>query len=294
MKDRSPARLVFNVANHILLLFLGLICVLPFIHVISISLSSAVEASANRVLFWPREFHVFAYEWLFRKPEIWVTLRNSLLRVVVGYCVNMVLILITAYPLSKDNNNFKQRTAYVWFFFFTMLFSGGLVPSFLIVKYTGLMGNFLALIIPSAVQVWNIVLMLNFFRSVPKELEEAAFLDGAGPIQTLFNIYVPVSLPAIATISLFVVLGHWNAWFDGFLYLNDIRSFPFQTYLRSMVASTNMGGITNMLEIEDILKLSDKTVKAAQITLGAVPIFIIYPFLQRYFVAGIVIGSVKG
>jgi len=294
MKDRSPARLVFDVLNHVFLLFLGLLCVLPFVHVISISFSSAIEASANRVLFWPREFQTFPYVWLFRKPEIWSTMRVSLMRVVVGYVVNMVLILLTAYPLSKESSHFKPRTVYVWFFFFTILFSGGMVPTFLIVKYTGLMGNFFALIIPGAVQVWNIVLMLNFFRNVPKELEEAAFLDGAGHVRTLFSIYVPVSLPAIATISLFVILGHWNAWFDGFLYLNDIRSYPFQTYLRTLVASTNMGGITNMMEIEDILKLADKNVKAAQITLGAVPIFIIYPFLQRYFVAGIVIGSVKG
>jgi len=294
MRYKSMPRRIFELFNYAFLLALGLLCVLPFIHVIAISLSSAVEASANRVLFWPREFQTFAYEWLFKKKEIWTTLRNSFMRIAIGYCVNMLLILITAYPLSKESGRFKARTFYAWYFFFTMLFVNSIVPVFLIVRYTGLMGSFWALIIPGAVQVWNTILMMNFFRSLPKELEESALMDGAGNVQTLFRIYVPVALPAIATISLFVVLHHWNSWFDGFLYLADISAYPFQTYLRSLVANTNMSGITNMMEIEDILKLSNKTTAAAQITLGAIPIFIIYPFLQRYFVKGIVIGSIKG
>ena len=150
MTDKSITRLIFDLFNHVFLLLLGLICVLPFVHVIAVSFSSAVETTANRVLFWPRDIQLFAYEWLFGKNEIWITLKNSFLRVFLGYFVNMVLILITAYPLSKESVCFKQRTFYVWYFFFTMLFVNGLVPVFLIVKYTGLMGSFFALIIPSS------------------------------------------------------------------------------------------------------------------------------------------------
>ena len=294
MKDKALSRRIFLFANEVFMWTLAAICVLPFIHILAISFSSGIEATSGRVLFWPRDIQTFAYEWMFRKPEVWITLGNSLQRVVLGYVINMFLVVLTAYPLSRESNQFKWRTLYVWYFFITMLFSGGLVPTFLIVKYTKIMGTIWSLIMPTAVGVWKMIRMLNFFRSVPKELEEAALIDGAGHLRVLFKIYIPISMPAIATISLFIILNHWNAWFDGMIYMNDMRSYPFQTYLRTLVANTNMSGISNLMELEDIIKLSDKTVKAAQIIIGSIPIFITYPFLQRYFTKGIVIGSVKG
>lgn len=276
------------------MILMGLVCLLPFLHVASLSISSAVEAAAGHVLFWPVKFHTYAYQWILGRPEVWRSLGMSFYRVAIGFVVNMFLVLITAYPLSKDVKQFRWRTLYVWYFFVTMLFSGGLIPAYLIVKDTGIMNTIWALVLPGAVPVWNLILMLNFFRQIPRELEEAALIDGAGYVRTLFSIYIPVSMPAIATIALFTVVGHWNSWFDGIIYMNDTNKYPFQSYLRTLVLSTDLTAIVSLEDMQKKLMLSDRTIKSAQIILGTVPIILVYPFLQKYFTKGIIIGSVKG
>lgn len=293
MKETASRR-VFVIFNYIFLGIAGLVCFLPFLHVLAISLSASTASAAGKVFFWPVGFHTYAYNWLINRPPFWQSLLVSLERVVLGYAVNMLLVLITAYPLSKEVTQFRWRTIYVWYFFFTAVFSGGLIPAFLIVKYTKIMNTIWALVIPGALSVWNMILMLNFFRQVPKALEEAALIDGATQWTVLFRIYLPVSLPAIATISLFTVLGHWNSWFDGLIYLNDTHLYPFQTYLRTMVANTNLQAQGSLKEMQDRILLSDRNLKDAQIFIAMIPILLIYPFLQRYFTTGIVIGSVKG
>jgi len=292
--QRSTGRKVFVVFNMALMILISFSCLLPFVHVLALSLSSAAEAAAGRVILFPRQIHPNAYIWVLGRPEIWRSLGVSFFRVALGLAVNLFLTLITAYPLSKDSTVFRPRTAYAWYFFFTVLFSGGLIPSYLMVKNTGLMDNILALILPGAVPVFNIILLLNFFRSVPRDLEEAAFIDGAGHARVLFQIYVPVSMPAIATISLFTIVGHWNSWFDGMIYMNSTANYPFQSYLRTLILSTDVGAIRSVKEMEFRILLSDRTIKSAQIILGALPVMIIYPFLQKFFVKGIIIGSVKG
>lgn len=294
MLKRSLSRSTFLVANYTFLAITGFICFLPFVHVISISFSSAVEAAAGHVFFWPKGFHTFAYSWMFKKDAFWNSLMMSLYRVLLGYTINMLIVLFTAYPLSKEVRQFRWRTVYVWYFFFTAVFSGGMIPLFLMVKYTGAMNTIWALVLPSALPVWNMILMINFFRHIPKEIEEAALIDGAGHARILFAVFIPLSLPAIATISLFTALNHWNSWFDGLIYLNDTRLYPFQTYLRTLVMNTGLAGISSITELKDRLLLADRNIKAAQIAVGTVPILLIYPFLQRYFTKGIVIGSVKG
>jgi len=175
-----------------------------------------------------------------------------------------------------------------------MFFGGGLIPTYILVKNTGLIDSIWALILPGALNVWNMVLMLNFFRSIPKELDEAATIDGAGHWIILWKIYLPVSLPSIATIGLFTIVGHWNAWFDGILYLNSPDKYPLQTYLSTLIMSMNaqMSSIS-IEQIKAMENLSEKTLKTAQIFMGALPIMIVYPFLQKYFVKGIIVGSVK-
>jgi putative aldouronate transport system permease protein len=171
-----------------------------------------------------------------------------------------------------------------------MLFHGGLIPSYLTIKYTGILDTIWALVLPDAVPIFLIILLLNFFRAIPKELQEAAYMDGAGHWRTLWKIIVPLSLPALATITLFATVNHWNSWFDGFLLMNRPEHFPLQTYLRSIIIERNvdMNGLTEMAN------LSDRTMIASQVFLGSLPILLVYPFLQRFFVKGLILGSVKG
>ena len=182
----------------------------------------------------------------------------------------------------------------MWFLFLTMLFNGGLIPTFFVVLKMGLINSFWSLLIPMLpTQVFNIILLLNFFRRVPVELEEAAFIDGAGHLQILWRVYLPVSTAAIATISLFVLVFHWNEWFFGLIYLNDPRKFPLATYLRTILI--DLASVDLDYAGEEFFKfISDENSKAAQIFIGMVPILLVYPFLQRYFTKGLVLGAVKG
>jgi putative aldouronate transport system permease protein len=198
-----------------------------------------------------------------------------------------------AYPLSKEPGKLPGRTAYAWYFFFTMLFGGGLIPTFLVVKYSGLMDSIWSLIIPGAVPIFNVILLLNFFRQLPRELEEAAFIDGAGHWKTMWNIYLPISLPGLATICLFSLVGHWNEWFSAIIYMKHTENYPLQTYLQMVLVQTNFR-VSNQSDLDILNKLSNKTVNSAQIFIGMIPILCVYPFLQKYFTKGIVLGSVKG
>ncbi|MCV4230767.1 carbohydrate ABC transporter permease [Virgibacillus sp. LDC1] len=294
MHKPTISRRLFVIVNTLVLTAITLLGIIPFIHLLSISLSSNTAAMAGEVRLWPVGFNLDAYRYLGEKVEFFRSFRVSLTRVVLGTAVNMFLVFITAYPLSKSNHQFKFRTPYVWFFAITMFFGGGLIPTYMIVKNTGLIDSVWALILPGALNVWNMVLMLNFFRTIPKELEEAATIDGAGHWRILWRIYLPVSLPSIATIGLFTIVGHWNAWFDGILYLNSPDKYPLQTYLSTLIMSINSQMTSISIEqIKAMENLSEKTLRTAQIFMGALPIMIVYPFLQKYFVKGMTVGSVK-
>ncbi|WP_114379924.1 carbohydrate ABC transporter permease [Paenibacillus prosopidis] len=275
-----------------LLLLISVLCIVPFVHLLAVSLSSNAAASAGEVKLWPIGFTFDAYRFLGQKAEFTRSLGVSLQRVALGTLINMFLVFITAYPLSKTIEHFRFRTVYVWFFAVTMFFGGGLIPTYMVVKETGLMNTIWALIIPGALNVWNTVMMLNFFRGIPRELEEAASIDGAGHWSVLWKVYLPVSLPSIATIGLFTIVGHWNSWFDGILYLNSPDKYPLQTYLSTLVTAINVKSIT-IDDLSALQNLSEKTLRTAQIFLGALPIMLVYPFLQSYFVKGITVGSVK-
>ncbi|HHY82991.1 MAG TPA: carbohydrate ABC transporter permease [Clostridiales bacterium] len=284
---------IFTVFNYIILFLAAAVCILPLVNVFSISLSSPSRAVSGEVWLWPKDFTTEAYKWVLRSSDFWKAMIVSVKRVVLGTSISMIITILCAYPLSKKKEIFRVRTLYVWIFFITMLFSGGLVPTFLIVYYTGLIDTIWALVIPGAVNTWNIILMLNFFRRLPEELEEAAFLDGAGHWQILFRIFVPLSKPAIATIALFTIVNHWNAWFDGMLYMRKSFNYPLQTYLQSLLTID----ISRYLTAEQqniVAKLSPKTIRSAQVFIAAVPVLCVYPFLQKYFTSGLVLGSVKG
>ncbi|WP_169084035.1 carbohydrate ABC transporter permease [Paenibacillus sp. PL91] len=294
MHKQSISRKLFVVFNTLLLTSITLLGIIPFIHLLSISLSSNTAAMAGEVKLWPVGFSLDAYQYLGEKVEFFRSLWISVQRVVLGTAVNMLLVFITAFPLAKSNNQFKFRTPYVWFFAITMFFGGGLIPTYIIVKNTGIIDSIWALVLPGALNVWNMVLMLNFFRSIPRELDEAATIDGAGHLRVLWQIYLPVSLPSIATIGLFTIVGHWNSWFDGILYLNSPEKYPLQTYLSTLIMSINAQMSSMSIEQLKVMdNLSEKTLRNAQIFMGALPIMLVYPFLQKYFVKGMTVGSVK-
>ena len=293
MLKMSTGYKVFNVFNIVSLIIVALLCVLPIMNVLALSFSNNIAVQQGRVTFWPVNFTTEGYQFILRNNAFWTAMLVSVERVALGFVINMALTVLVAYPLSRDPKAFPGRTVYVWYFLFTMLFGGGLIPSFLVVKYTGLMDTLFALVIPSAVPIFNVVLLLNFFRQLPKELEEAAFIDGAGHMTTLWSIVLPVSKAALATLSLFVIVGHWNDWFAPIIYMKRTENYPLQTYLRSIIISSSFK-VNNFNDSKLLNKLSNKTLISAQIFIGMVPILCVYPFLQKYFAKGIVLGSVKG
>jgi len=292
IKD-TPGYRIFNVINHIFLIFSALLCVLPMVNVLAVSFSAPEKAEAGMVKLWPVSFTTMAYDYVLKSANFWRAMSISVQRLLLGTTITLLITILCAYPLSKNSKMFRARRYYVWIFFFTMLFNGGMIPTFLVVYYTGLIDTIWALVLPGAVSTWNIILMLNFFRQLPNELEEAAYLDGAGHWTILWKIFVPLSKPVIATVTLFTMVGHWNAWFDGMLYMKKPANYPLQTYLQSML-TIDISRYLTADKLNEIQKLSPRTLKAAQIFIAAFPILMVYPFLQKYFTKGLVLGSVKG
>lgn len=290
MYYKSPGYRIFYAVLIAMLGLLSILCLLPMVHVLALSLSGKAPTTANLVTLWPMEFTWAAYEKTLRNANFLRSLWNTAVRVALGVGLGMAVTLITAYPLSKDPRFFPLRSRYVWFLVLTMLFNGGLVPNYILVRSLGLTDTVWALLLPGLVNVWNILLMLNFFRTIPKELEEAALMDGAGQWRTLFAVYIPLSLPSVATLSLFTVVLHWNAWFDGMIYMEQ-PGWPLATLLQTIIVQVDFTKLSaNPVELNSI---SDRTVKASQIFIGALPILALYPFLQRFFVKGVVIGAIK-
>lgn len=295
---KAKSRIVFEIINYAILTILALICIFPFMHLLAISFSADEFTSKGEVSLIPMGFTVQAYEYLAQKPEFFTALGVSVLRTISGTALSLVVILMTAYPLSKTDGKFKGRTGFTWFFLITMFFSGGLFATYFLYKQLGLLNNFLIYILPGACDVWFVLMLMNFFRGIPKEIEDAAMMDGAGQFTILFRIYLPLAMPSIATIVLFTAIGQWNSWFDGIMFMNDPSKYPLQSYLYTMIISsdpTKQSGFTMTPEqLEALKNIGGKNLQAAQIFLGILPIALVFPFLQRYFISGITVGSVKG
>ncbi|MDR3139721.1 MAG: carbohydrate ABC transporter permease [Treponema sp.] len=278
---------------HVVLILAAAACIFPIFHILAVSLSSAGPASAGMVGIWPVQFSTDAYKYISSKIEFWRAFLVSLRRVGLGLIINSVMTILCAYPLSKPMARFPARKFYVAFFLVAMLFNGGLIPTYITVAKTGIMGTIWALILPGAVPLFNMIVLLNFFRDLPNEIEEAAFIDGAGHWTVLTRIYLPLSTAALATVTLFVIINHWNAWFDGLIYNNRPEGYPLQSYMQTILVQADFS-LLSLTEMELFAKVSDRTIKAAQVFLGMIPVLMVYPFLQRYFTKGLVLGSVKG
>lgn len=292
MYYKSRSYRIFNIVNTCFLCFIAILCIIPMIHVLAVSFSTKAAADANLVSLWPVGFSFEAYKKTMNNPIFVSSLWTSVLRTVIGTSIILLVTFLAAYPLSKENSEFKGRNIYSWLFVFSMIFNGGLVPFYMVIQKIGLMNNFWVLVLPGVVNTFLIILMLNFFRGIPKELEEAAMIDGANHFKTLFRIFLPISMPSIATIALFSMVFHWNSWFDGLLYLNEAKDYPLATFMQTVIIKRDMS--TMSMNPKEMEMISQTTVRAAQIFIGSAPILIVYPFLQKYFVKGMTLGSVKG
>src|SRR5690625_2414462 len=291
MKSKSFGSVFADVCIWIVILLMTASCLLPLINMVSISFSDSASASANLVGLLPINFNLDSYRTLLDDTQFWRSFMISVERVVLGVSLNLVLTILMAYPLSKTSREFKAKNIYMYTLIFAMLFSGGLIPMFIVVKNLGLIDTIWALILPGAVPIFNVILMMNFFKSVPHSLEEAAIIDGASKFEILIKIFLPISIPAIATIALFSIVGHWNDFFSGLIYMNKASNYPLQTYIQQL--NVDITKVTDASQLRELASISNKTLNSAKIVVSIVPLLLIYPFLQKYFVTGLVIGSVK-
>ena len=283
---------IFDLINTTVLILLGLSCVLPFLNVLAVSLSAPEVASAGKIGLWPVGLNFEAYIFALSRKNFITAIGNSGIRLLLGVSVNMALTILAAYPLSKSNKVFPGRTAFAWYFAITMMVGGGLIPMYIVVTSTNITNSVWALILPYAVPVFNVLVLLNFFRTMPPSIEESALVDGAGSWRILFSIYIPLALPSLATLIVFQAVFHWNEWLWGLIFMDTVEQYPLATYLRNILANPNFDSL-RLEDIQQSLRISGRTTRAAQILLGMLPILTIYPFMQRYFVKGLTLGGVK-
>ncbi len=277
--------------NYVFCILVGLLCLLPDWHVLVTSFSGKAAIMGGKVTLWPVDDTLDNYRYVMKDAQFFTSFWVSIERTLLAFFIHMLLTVLAAYPLSFSRRKFAARQFYVWLFMFTMIFNGGMIPTYIVISKTGLINTIWALVLPGAVPVFNVILLQNFIKSLPDALGESAAIDGAGHWRTLFRIILPLCKPSLATLCLFVAVGNWNAWFDGMLYINDNRLFPLQTYLRTLIVEVNMDQLT---DAEDLAQLVATTgANTAKIFIAMVPILAVYPFVQKHFVKGIVRGSVK-
>lgn len=290
---RTKGEKIFNVINIAFLSLLALLCLAPMIYMLAVSLSSNSAVAAGQVLFWPVKFTTASYNYLMSHAAFWQSMLVSVERVLLSLGVTLVVTVISAYPLSKSKEHFCGRTLFAWLFFIPMLVNGGLIPTYMIIRTCNLLGTIWALVLPAAVVPFYVLLMLNFFRGIPNEMEEAAMIDGAGQWTILFKIYLPISLPVLATVSVYCILGNWNDWFQGIIYSKTPAQYPLMSYLQAFALNLDLSSLSSE-EQQKLSAIGSDTYKAAQLFVATIPMLIIYPFFQKYFTKGLTIGSVKG
>lgn len=294
VEPKKKSTLIANAVIYLFLFLTAAICILPILHTVALSLSDKAAAMGGQVSLWPIRFTLAAYQAILDDRQFFVSFGISIQRVILGVGLNMLLTILAAYPLSKPKRYFPHRNFYMWLMVFTMLFSGGLIPSYMLVSSLHLLDTIWALILPGAVPVFNVIILMNFFKGIPDELDEAARMDGANPWICLVRIFIPLALPSIATVTLFCIVNHWNAFFDGIIYINRSENIPLQTYIQRLVVEVRDTSYLTPEEIQRMNEISSRTFNSAKVFVTMIPIMLIYPFLQKYFVTGLVMGSVKG
>lgn len=278
----------------VLIAFMTMLCIImlyPFVHMLSISFSTPAEALRMGIHLYPREVSFYAWERVLTRDDIWIGFGNSVFRTVVGTACSIVFMSMGAYPLSRKY--LPHRNLFTMLIVFTMFFSGGLIPTYFLIKNVGLIDSRLVYIIPGLVSTFSMLILRNFFQAIPEELEDSAKIDGANDLRILFQIIMPLSLPVLATLSLWSAVGHWNAWFDAVLYIQDPNKQVLTTFLRRVVITGEDLSIFSTASRGAALGFAEP-IKAATLMFTALPIIVVYPFLQKYFVKGTMVGSLKG
>ena len=275
----------------LIVILMTLCCLLPLLNTMAISFSTNTAVNANQVGILPVGFTLSSYKKLLEDNQFWRSAWISVLRVVLGTGLNMLMMILLAYPLSKSKNRFASRDIYMKLVIFAMLFNGGLIPGYIIVSKLHLLNTIWALVLPGAVPVFNVILLMNFMKGLPEALEEAAVIDGASEWTILTRVVLPISKPGLATVALFCIVNHWNDYFQGLIYMRTPSKYPLQTYIQQLTIDVSQ--ITDPQQLIYFMTISTRTLNAAKIVVATVPLLVIYPFLQRYFVTGIVIGAVK-
>lgn len=286
----SKGEITFNVFNYALMAFLAFITLYPMYYVAINSVSAGTVVARGGVSFWPSGFTLSSYNSMFQDSYFVKSLGNTVVYTVVGTLTNLLMSVLCAYPLSIQHfsgNKFFTRMVMI-----TMFFSGGMIPSFLVVKSLGLMDSMWALILPVAISTYNMIVIRTFFQGIPLEMRESAHIDGANDITLLFRIYLPLSMPVLATMTLFYATSHWNSYFSALIYITDKAKYPVQLILRNMLINDNMA--EQYASTASEFDIVPTTLKYASIMISTLPILIVYPFVQRYFVKGVMIGSLKG
>jgi len=290
----SASRRLFVIFNYVILTLLSLVFVLPMLSLVSTSLVSQAEIQERGNLFlFPRKIDYSAYKILLNKDSIvWNAYGITLFRVAVGTLIQMTVTCMLAYALSKKDLPF--RGIITGFVLVPMFISGGLVPTYLLIKQLGLIDSLWVLVIPNAMSIYNMLLLRNFFMSIPITLEESAVLDGATPLRTLWSIILPLSLPSIMTIGMFYAVGHWNEWFDAAIYINSSSKLPMQSVMRNIVQQYTVSDLEAMSDEAMLNRIPQQTVQNATVVVATLPILVAYPFVQKYFIKGVMVGSLKG
>ncbi len=291
MISRTRGERIFNICNVTILGIVALMALYPFVYTISMSLSSAAEAMRSGLHLYPREISLTSFEMVLANPDIVNGFANSVLRTVTGTALTLFFTCLTAYPLAR--RELPHRGPLLFLILFTMIFSGGIVPNYLLIKNIGLIDSIWALILPHMLTAFNVIVMKNFFQSIPESLAESAKIDGASEINILARIYMPLSKPVLATIGLWTAVSHWNQWFDAMLYITSDENQVLQTFLQRIVIESSVEMIEQGLVDPNVTQFTPETIKAATVVVTVLPMLLVYPFVQKYFVKGIMLGGVK-
>ncbi len=288
------SRNVFTVFNFTVLTLAAFLCLYPLWYTFCLSVSDKAATNSGAVTMWPIGFNITSYQEIMSDSIFFNSFWISIKRVIIGVPLSLFVILLMAFPLSKSPQEFLGKNIIMWVVVFCMLFSCGTIPWYIFMKEYGMIDNIWGLILSGGFPVYYTILVMNFFRSFPHELEEAGIVDGAGKWGILFRIVIPCSVPVIATITLFIGVGYWNEYFQGLVLSNTDANYPLQTYIRQIVVSIPMGTQITQEEMIRLSRLSNKALNAAKVFITIIPMLAVYPFVQKYFVTGIMIGAVKG
>ena len=289
MKRMSTSDKVVTLVVYIFLSLIAIVCIFPFVNVFSKSISLEKYVAAGQVLLLPKGFQLDAYKYLLRNDLFLTSFFNSVIIVTLGVALNMALTVLTAYPLSRKP--FPGQRAIMSLFVFTMFFSGGMIPIYLLLKDLKMLDTWGSLILPTFLSVYNLILMKNFFLSIPDEMEESARIDGCSNVGILLRVFIPLAMPAIMTLTLFYAVNHWNAFFNAMMYITDVKKQPLQIFLRNIVLDMESGASN---EEKIFMQVDMQSVKSATVILSTLPIVIIYPFVSKHFTKGVMVGAVKG